>query len=88
MSQLTDKQRLMLSSAGFTDREISLYRQKFHNLLNTQPVFGFDAMKNLVGFRDQRNDLLEVLEGVAAAMGQGISPSLKDVKSAIARVKS
>jgi hypothetical protein len=31
-SLLTDAERVVLSRAGFTEREISLYRQKFHNL--------------------------------------------------------
>lgn len=35
MSNLSEQDRLALAGAGFTDREISLYRQKFYNLLNT-----------------------------------------------------
>jgi len=62
--QLTDFQKSALSSAGFTDREITLYRQKFYNLFNTQPVTGPDLMRNLEGFRDQRDECVAALKGV------------------------
>ena len=34
---LTDAERVVLSRAGFTEREISLHRQKFKNLLQISP---------------------------------------------------
>jgi hypothetical protein len=73
--QLTDFQKSALSSAGFTDREITLYRQKFYNLFNTQPVTGPDLMRNLGGFRDQRDELLVLLKSatVGGAWTEGFT---------------
>lgn len=34
---LSEAERVMLSRAGFTEREISLHRQKFHNLFRISP---------------------------------------------------
>lgn len=38
MSLLHESNIIQLKQAGFTDREISLHRQKFYNLLNTMPT--------------------------------------------------
>lgn len=64
MSKLNTEQRLALSQAGFTDREITVFGQKFYNLLNTQPLTHYDVMRNLEWFRDQRNQILAALKGV------------------------
>lgn len=37
-SVLSEQMKAQLREAKFTEREISLYRQKFYNLLATQPV--------------------------------------------------
>ena len=57
-SVLTDAERVVLSRAGFTEREISLYRQKFKNLFHVSPFLTgeFEEFQRLVkqekGLRD------------------------------------
>jgi hypothetical protein len=47
---LTDAERVVLSRAGFTEREISLHRQKFKNLLQISPFLTaeFEEFQRLV----------------------------------------
>ena len=61
MSNLSEQDRLILAGAGFTDREISLYRQKFYNLLNTAacvPKHELTACEERDDIKRTANDLI------------------------------
>ena len=55
MSILSEECRIVLKRAGFTDREISLYRQKFYNLLNIVPI-RTDEIAELKKLREAKKD--------------------------------
>ena len=63
MSKLTVDENAVLLRAGFTQREINTHGQKFHNLFRIEPFLTHEVRDHRV-CREQRDELLEALEGM------------------------
>lgn len=77
MSNLTENERLVLSRAGFTDRETRLYQQKFSNLFRVNPMMTEEisaCQKVKTDYHElfQRNKNLA--DKLTEAMKQGYKP--------------
>jgi hypothetical protein len=63
MSKLTVDENAVLLRAGFTQREINTQGQKFHSLFRIEPFLTHEVRDHRV-CREQRDELLEALEGM------------------------